>query len=158
MVDAKTGRESSFRTGFSQIAASLTFAPLVISQAYSIWARRLFRGKKRKGFHPKMFETQMPQSLVCSKWTICSNFGQILLWKFSNFFTFILGGQFLLPQRANNGEKGILPTSKVIQRVFSARGIQTGPFASYEATFVSRFFQLFHLHTGRPILITPEGK
>ena len=28
----------------------------------------------------------------------------ILFWNFSNFFTFILGSQFLLPQRANNGK------------------------------------------------------
>ena len=40
-------------------------------------------------------------------------FKLLLFWKFFIFFTFILGGQFLLPQRANNGEKGILPTPKV---------------------------------------------
>ena len=39
----------------------------------------------------------------------------LLFWKFSIFFTFIMRGQFLLHQRANNGlwEKGILPTPKV---------------------------------------------
>ena len=31
-------------------------------------------------------------------------FKPILFWNFSNFFTFILGSQFLLPQRANNGK------------------------------------------------------
>ena len=36
----------------------------------------------------------------------------LLFKKFSNFFTFILGGQFLLPQRANNG-MGIHPTLKL---------------------------------------------
>ena len=41
---------------------------------------------------------------------------------------------------------------------FSARGIQTGPFAFLGAHFVSEDFQLFHFHTGRPILITPEGQ
>ena len=30
-------------------------------------------------------------------------FKPLLFWKFSNFFPFILGGQFLLPQRSNNG-------------------------------------------------------
>ena len=29
----------------------------------------------------------------------------ILFQKIFNFFTFILGGQFLLPQRANNGKR-----------------------------------------------------
>ena len=40
---------------------------------------------------------------------------------------------------------------------FSAWGIQTGPFAILGAHFVSKDFQLFHFHTGRPILIAPEG-
>ena len=44
------------------------------------------------------------------------------------------------------------------QRVFSAWGIQTGPFAIFEAHFVLKIFQLFHLHYGEPILITPEGQ
>ena len=48
----------------------------------------------------------------------------------SNFFTFILGGQFLLPQRANNGKREFSQLQKWMrQRVFSALGIQTGPFA-----------------------------
>ena len=42
------------------------------------------------------------------------------------------------------------------QRRFSAWGIQTGPFAAHLAHFVPEDFQLFHFHTGRPILITPE--
>ena len=32
----------------------------------------------------------------------------ILYQKIFNFFTFILGGQFLLPQRANNGKEGFI--------------------------------------------------
>ena len=44
------------------------------------------------------------------------------------------------------------------QRVSCSWGIQTGPFAGYQATFVSQLLQLFHFHTGRPILITPEGQ
>ena len=42
--------------------------------------------------------------------------------------------------------------------VFSAWGIQTGPFAAHSAPFVQKIFHLFHLHTGEPILITPEGQ
>ena len=41
---------------------------------------------------------------------------------------------------------------------FSAWGIQTGPFAAHSAPFVVKLFHLFHLHTGEPILITPEGQ
>ena len=44
------------------------------------------------------------------------------------------------------------------QRVFSALGIQTGPFATSGAPFVLEIFILFHFHTGEPILITPEGQ
>ena len=44
------------------------------------------------------------------------------------------------------------------QRGFGALTIQTGPFAAPGAHFVLEDFQLFHFHTGRPILITPEGK
>ena len=32
-------------------------------------------------------------------------FKPILFWKIFNFFHFILGSQFLLPQRANNGKE-----------------------------------------------------
>ena len=81
----------------------------------------------------------------------------ILFQKIFNFFTFILGGQFLLPQRANNGKRGFIQLQNWMrQRGFSAWGIQTGPFAAHWAHFVPKDFQLFHLHTGRPILITPE--
>ena len=52
----------------------------------------------------------------------------ILFWKIFNFFTFILGGQFLLPQRDNNGKREFIQLQNwMSQRVFSARGIQTGP-------------------------------
>ena len=83
----------------------------------------------------------------------------ILFWKFSNFFTFILGAQFLLTQRANKGNcEFFRPQNWTRQRVFSAWDIQTGPFASLKATFVPKNLQLFHFHTGEPILITPEGQ
>ena len=44
------------------------------------------------------------------------------------------------------------------QLVFSAWGIQTGPFATTGAPPVNENFTLFHLHIGEPILITPEGQ
>ena len=85
-------------------------------------------------------------------------FKPILSWTFSNFFPFILGSPFLLPQRANI-EKGEFFQLQIWmrQRGFSALGIQTGPFAALWAHFDPKDFQLFHFHTGRPILITPEG-
>ena len=43
------------------------------------------------------------------------------------------------------------------QRGLSAWGIQTGPFAALLAHFGPEDFKLFHFHSGRAILITPEG-
>ena len=81
----------------------------------------------------------------------------LLFPNFYIFFTFILGGQFLLPQRANMEKREISQSqNKMRQRGSCAWGIQTGPFAAHSATFVFKFLQLFHFHTGRPILIHPE--
>ena len=85
-------------------------------------------------------------------------FEPLLSWKISNFFTFILGGQFLLPQRPNNGKGEFFQLQKWMrQRDFSAWDIQTGPFAALWAHFVLKDFQLFCFHTGRSIFITAEG-
>ena len=84
-------------------------------------------------------------------------FKPLLFWKISIFFTFILGGQFLLPQRANNGKREFTQLQKWMrQRVFSAWGIQTGPFAAHSAHFVQKDLQLLDFHTRGPTLITPE--
>ena len=57
-------------------------------------------------------------------------FKPILSQKIFNFFTFILGGQFLLPQRANMEKREFSQLQNWMrQRGFSAWGIQTGPFA-----------------------------
>ena len=54
----------------------------------------------------------------------------ILFPKFYNFFTFILGGQFLLPQRANTEKREFSQLQKWLrQRGLGAWGIQIGPFA-----------------------------
>ena len=51
--------------------------------------------------------------------------------EFSNFSTFILGGQFLLPQRANNRKWVFFQPQKLMrQRVLHARAIQSAPFES----------------------------
>ena len=73
----------------------------------------------------------------------------ILFWDISIFFIFILGRPFLLPQRANNEKREFSQPKKwMIQRILSAWGIQTGPFAVLWANFVLEFSQLFHLHIG----------
>ena len=78
----------------------------------------------------------------------------ILFSKFYNFFTFILGGQFLLPQRANNEKREFSQLQKwTRQRGLSAWGIQTGPFAAWWANFVLKFFQFLHFHTGGQFLL-----
>ena len=41
---------------------------------------------------------------------------------------------------------------------FSALGIHTGPFVVLQHNFVFTIFQLFHFHTGEPILNTPESQ
>ena len=65
---------------------------------------------------------------------------------------------FLLPQRANNGKGEFSQLQKWMrQRGFSAWGLQTRPLAALWAHFVLNNFQLFHFHTGEPIVITPEG-
>ena len=40
---------------------------------------------------------------------------------------------------------------------FNAWGVEIGPFAASSVHFVLEYFQLFHFHTGMPILITQEG-
>ena len=56
----------------------------------------------------------------------------LLFTKFSNFFTFILGGQFLFPQRANTEKREFFQLQKwTRERGLDAWGIQTGPFAAY---------------------------
>ena len=75
------------------------------------------------------------------------------------FFTFILGGQFLLPQRTNNGKVEFTQLQNLMRQMdFNAWGIQTGPFAVHLAHFVQKYFCIFQLHTGESFLITPEGQ
>ena len=81
-------------------------------------------------------------------------FKLLLFWEFSNFFTFILGGQFLLPQRANNGKREFFQPQKWMrQRVFSALDIQTGPFASLLTPFVQGNFHVFTFILGGQFLL-----
>ena len=73
----------------------------------------------------------------------------ILSQKIFNLFTFILGGQFLLPQRANYGKREFFQVQNWMrQRDLGAWGIQTGPFAALCTSHILKLFYLFHLHTG----------
>ena len=79
--------------------------------------------------------------------------------KIFNFSTFILGGQLLLPQRANKEKSELFQLQNWMrQRDSSAWGIQYRPCAAHYAHLVPKDFQLFHFHTGRPIIITPDGQ
>ena len=79
-------------------------------------------------------------------------------WKCYSFFIFLLGSSFLLPQEANYQKREFFQLQNWMrQKGFSAWAIQNGPFAALWGHFVLKIFQLFHFHTGRPILITPEG-
>ena len=60
-------------------------------------------------------------------------FQSILFWQFSICITFILGGQFFLPQRANSERREFFQLQKWMrQRSFYAWGIQTGPFTAWK--------------------------
>ena len=77
-------------------------------------------------------ETDGFQCLGPSNWTICSPLRLSLPEYFQFFLYFILGGQFLLPQRANIGKREISHLQKRMREgVFCARGIQTGPITAH---------------------------
>ena len=71
------------------------------------------------------------------------------IWICSWFSTFILGSQFLLPQRAKNGKVEFSKLQKWMrQRGSCAWEIQTGPFEAPLAHFVLDVFQYFNFHAG----------
>ena len=83
----------------------------------------------------------------------------LLFQYFFTFSTFILGDHFLLPQKANYQKWEFFQLqNRMRQGVFSAWDIQTGPFAALCTYHILKLYHLFHLHTGEPILITPEGQ
>ena len=128
------------------------------SEANSYYPRGPILGKG-KSSNPKSDWDSGFSVLGAFKLDHLHHFKPLLFWENFNFFTFILGGQFLLPQRANNGKREFTQLQNWMrQRGFSAWGIQTGPLASLCTSHNLKLFHLFHLHTGRPILITPEGQ
>ena len=68
------------------------------------------------------------------------------------------GRPILLLQRTNGEKREIFQFENWMRlRGLGAWGIQSGPFAALWAHSVLAIFNLVHLYTGRPILITPEG-
>ena len=96
-----------------------------------------------------------------SKWTICIPSSPFYSGNFLSFSLSYWEAYSYYPRgpiTGKDGQRGFFqPKNWMRQRAFSAWGVQTGPFAAHWAHFVPDDFKLFHLHTGRPILITPEG-
>ena len=78
----------------------------------------------------------------------------ILLTAFFKFFNFHAGRPIVItPERGRlKMGKGNSPNLSAL----GAWGIQVGSFATLRANLVDQIFEIFHFHTGRPILITPE--
>ena len=75
-------------------------------------------------------------------------FKPILFWKISYFFTFILGSQFLLPQRANNGKREILATSNLDETGrFQCLGHSNWTYCSPLSQFCSECFPTFDFNS-----------
>ena len=73
-------------------------------------------------------------------------FKPILFWTISNSFTFILGSQFLLPQRANNG-KGKFSQLPIMDETegFQCLGHSNWTMCSPLSPFCSEIFSTFSL-------------
>ena len=102
---------------------------------------------------PKVDEVEDFQCLGHSNWTICLSFSPFCSGNVP-IFHFYPGRSILITPSANNGKRYFFEPHKWMrQRTFGAWDIQTGPFAFLLAPVVVEIFDLFHFHTGRPILI-----
>ena len=91
-----------------------------------------------------MDETEGSQCLGHSNWTICSPLSSFCSRRFSTFSPFILGGQFLLPQRANNGKEGFIQLQKMNEiRGFQCLGHSNWIICIPLSSFCSRRFSTF---------------
>ena len=72
-------------------------------------------------------------------------FKPILFWNFSNFFTFILGSQFLLPQRANYGSWENFPFPNMDE----TEGFEC--LGHSNRTICSPLSQFFDFYSGEPV-------
>ena len=93
-----------------------TFLPFILGGPISYYPRERRQGssrgwKEENGIHSKVTETQGFLYLEHSNWTICS----LLIWFCYKFFptswSLYWGAHFLLPQRAEDAEKGFTQTT-----------------------------------------------
>ena len=85
------------------------------------------------------------------------SFKSLLFWKFSNFFTFILGGQFLLPQRTNNCKRGIFKPRKWV-RQYLPRALKLDHLQLIELLLLWYFPQLMQFYAmEQSIVLPPRG-
>ena len=153
------------RKNFIHISRNLLFIFTGVAQLHRCAAAQLPVNKfgdraREKDVTQKIDETEGFQWPGHSNWTIYSPLSQFCCEHFPTFSLSYWGAYSYCPrpQRANNGKREFFqPQIRMRQRDSSAWNFQTGPFAACWATFVVEKFQLCHLHTGRPILITPEG-
>ena len=114
----------------------LSHSKIIPSVSPSYWEANSYYPRGilwEKGILPtsKMNEREGFQYLGHSNLTICSPLSHFCSDIFATFTLSYSGDHFLLPQGANNGKREFFPPKKWIrQRVFSAWGNQTGPFAS----------------------------
>ena len=86
-------------------------------------------------------------------------FEPILYQQMFNFCTFILGGQFLLPQRANNEKREFSQLQKwARQKSLGAWGVQNGPFPATLARILPKILHHLDLYTGAPFSYYPRGQ
>ena len=133
---------------FWHISTYFTFIPFA-----SLWATFVLKNFQLFHFHTGEANSYYPRGPIMGKGN-SSNFKtewhrgfpvpgafkldhlqpikSLLFPHFYNFLTSILGGQFLLPQRANNGKREFFQLQNWMrQRVSSAWDIQTVPFAAH---------------------------
>ena len=78
--------------------------------------------------------------------------------KVFQLFHFHTGRLILITPRTNDRKWGVTQLKNLMRvATLSTWGIHTGLFAAFQAHLASKILQIFYIHTGRPILITPEG-
>ena len=158
MVDAKIGRESSFRTGFSQIAASLTLH-LLSSRKPIPFGRGGCSVEKEKRVSPKNVWNTDATVLDVFKMDHMQQLWANFALKIFQLFHFHTGGPFLIPQKGQYWEKRFHPNLKLDDtESIGCLGHSNWTIFSHLSLFCSKIFPTFSLSYWGPILITPEGQ
>ena len=121
-------------------------------------ANSLLPQKTRKLDSPNLDEIKGCQCLGHSNWTICSLLSQFY---FPNFTTFSLlyweaNSYYPREKKAENG-KIEFSQPECDKRFWVPGAFKLDHLQPVKPILFPKFFQLFHFHTGRPFLITPEG-